>query len=130
MTGLKRLQGRFHIALMGDLNTMGHGIARLSPHFCTDRTRFRNLGKTEAQVWDEIVVEQLDEAYAIEHDGKPKQLGTQRLNGRLKGLGLDEATCRDALNPGWHLSILHLELNPACQRLKNTVLRSIPETEM
>jgi hypothetical protein len=35
----------------GDLNTMGHGIARLSPYHCNDRLRWATVGQTEAEFW-------------------------------------------------------------------------------
>lgn len=35
----------------GDLNTMGHGIARFSPYHCTDRLRWATLGQEEAAFW-------------------------------------------------------------------------------
>ncbi|ORZ36738.1 Endonuclease/exonuclease/phosphatase [Catenaria anguillulae PL171] len=41
-------QSRYQI-LCGDLNTMAHGIARLSPNFCNDSMRWRTLGSTEAE---------------------------------------------------------------------------------
>lgn len=41
-------------ALMGDLNTLGNGVARLSPNYCTDRMRWLSLGWYEAEVWDGI----------------------------------------------------------------------------
>jgi hypothetical protein len=43
------LQGMFHQAVLADLNTMAHGVARLSPHYCCDAQRFRTLGQTEAE---------------------------------------------------------------------------------
>lgn len=45
-------QGMQHQAIFGDLNTMGHGIARFSPNFCTDKMRFWSLGQSEAVFWD------------------------------------------------------------------------------
>ncbi|KAI9143397.1 Endonuclease/exonuclease/phosphatase [Paraphysoderma sedebokerense] len=42
--------------LCGDLNTMAHGIARLSPSFCTDNLRWRTLGSTEAEWLTERVL--------------------------------------------------------------------------
>lgn len=62
--------------------------------------RFGNLGRTEAQVWDDLIIEHTDEAYLPADDGKSKEQTPGRINERLKGLGLDEATCADALNPG------------------------------
>lgn len=79
---------------------MGHGIARWSPNFCCDRMRFRNLGWTEAEVWDKMVIKEMDEAYLPADDGKPREQSSNQLNKRLQSLGLDEATCADALNPG------------------------------
>lgn len=38
-------QGLFHQALLGDLNTMAHGIARLSPNYCRDHMRYRRAGR-------------------------------------------------------------------------------------
>ncbi|KAJ9055849.1 hypothetical protein DSO57_1039020 [Entomophthora muscae] len=37
--------------VFGDLNTMAHSIARLSPVFCCDRYRWRSLGFSEAEWW-------------------------------------------------------------------------------
>ncbi len=37
--------------VMGDLNTMANGVARLSPHYCCDALRWRTLGWSEAQWW-------------------------------------------------------------------------------
>ena len=41
----------YHQAILGDLNTMAHGIARFSPKFCTDKMRFWSLGQSEASFW-------------------------------------------------------------------------------
>ncbi|PKY39399.1 hypothetical protein RhiirA4_538071 [Rhizophagus irregularis] len=38
--------------IFGDLNTLGHSIARLSPKFCRDRYRILSLGITESEWWD------------------------------------------------------------------------------
>ncbi|CAG8742464.1 28518_t:CDS:2 [Gigaspora margarita] len=38
--------------IFGDLNTMGHSLARLSPLYCTDRYRFLSLGWSESEWWD------------------------------------------------------------------------------
>ena len=94
------LQGQYHLAILGDLNTMGHGIARWSPNFCCDKMRFRNLGWTEAQVWDDIVIKEVDVAYLPAGDGKSKEQPSVQVNERLKAIGLDKSTCADALNPG------------------------------
>lgn len=39
----------------GDLNTMAHGIARLSPWHCTDHLRWATLGQCEAAFWQHHV---------------------------------------------------------------------------
>ena len=36
-------QGLHQQAILGDLNTMAHGIARLSPSHCNDHMRFRSV---------------------------------------------------------------------------------------
>lgn len=41
--------------IFGDLNTMAHGIARLSPFFCSDSLRFRSIGYSEAQWWQKHI---------------------------------------------------------------------------
>lgn len=45
------VQGMYHQTILGDLNTMAHGIARFSPKFCTDKMRFWSLGQSEASFW-------------------------------------------------------------------------------
>lgn len=40
-----------HQLIFGDLNTMAHSIARLSPKYATDRYRFLSFGKSESQWW-------------------------------------------------------------------------------
>ena len=59
-------QGIVHQAILGDLNTMGHGIARLSRRQCTDALRFRSLGSYEAEVWHACVLSQMDPNYAVD----------------------------------------------------------------
>lgn len=79
---------------------MGHGIARFSPNFCCDKMRFRNLGKTEAQFWEETVLAQIDSAYDIRSDGTTSRPASGCMNEILYRLGLEEDVCRDILNPG------------------------------
>eukprot|EP00191_Tetraselmis_sp_GSL018_P006706 CAMPEP_0177619136 /NCGR_PEP_ID=MMETSP0419_2-20121207/26069_1 /TAXON_ID=582737 /ORGANISM="Tetraselmis sp., Strain GSL018" /LENGTH=454 /DNA_ID=CAMNT_0019118323 /DNA_START=325 /DNA_END=1690 /DNA_ORIENTATION=- len=43
-------------AIMGDLNTLGHGIARISPQHCNDSLRWRTLGYSEGQFWVDHVL--------------------------------------------------------------------------
>ena len=73
MTVMPIMQGYYHIAILGDMNTMAHGIARLSPNFCCDKMRFRNLGRTEAQFWEDAVLAQADKKYSAKFDGKAEQ---------------------------------------------------------
>ncbi|KAI9497471.1 Endonuclease/exonuclease/phosphatase [Zychaea mexicana] len=44
-----------HQIICGDLNTMAHSIARLSPKYATDRYRYLSLGETESSWWDRRV---------------------------------------------------------------------------
>ncbi|EPZ33854.1 hypothetical protein ROZALSC1DRAFT_27476 [Rozella allomycis CSF55] len=37
--------------IAGDLNTLGHGLARFSPRYCNDRMRFYSFGWTESEFW-------------------------------------------------------------------------------
>lgn len=39
----------------GDMNTMAHGIARLSPHYCCDQMRFRRVAAAAAARWQRRV---------------------------------------------------------------------------
>jgi len=48
--------GCAHQAILGDFNTLSHGIARLSPHYCTDGLRWGSLGYTEAEWWTRHVL--------------------------------------------------------------------------
>ena len=48
-----------HQVILGDLNTMGHGVARLSPHYCCDVMRWRTLGWYEAAWWHAHVLSQV-----------------------------------------------------------------------
>lgn len=64
------MQGCYHQAILGDLNTMAHGIARLSPHYCCDRMRLWSIGKEEAQFWQENVLSVADDRFAPEQDGR------------------------------------------------------------
>lgn len=72
------------IAIMGDLNTMAHGIARLSPRFCCDRMRVRSLCLYEAQVWDRHVFRNVG--------GQP--------SAALRAFGLPADVCAALVNPG------------------------------
>lgn len=43
-------------AILGDLNTMAHSVARLSPNYCCDGMRWRSLGLSEAVWWQRNVL--------------------------------------------------------------------------
>jgi hypothetical protein len=70
--------------ILGDLNTMAHSIARLSPKYCRDKLRWLSLGKTEAEWW----VENLFNFYV--EDGES--------NTKLKYHGLNEDVLKNARN--------------------------------
>ena len=55
--------GNFHLAILGDMNTMAHGIARLSPNYCCDRMRFLTVGRDEGVMWERAVLAQHDPRY-------------------------------------------------------------------
>lgn len=40
-----------HQLIFGDLNTLGHGVARFHPRFCRDSLRWRTMGSSEASWW-------------------------------------------------------------------------------
>ncbi|RIA97942.1 Endonuclease/exonuclease/phosphatase [Glomus cerebriforme] len=52
LDSISNVQTHPYQLIFGDLNTMGHSIARLSPKFCQDRYRFLSLGITESEWWD------------------------------------------------------------------------------
>ena len=47
--------------IMGDLNTLGNGVARLGRNYCNDVMRWRSLGYFEAEVFDQCVLKCLGE---------------------------------------------------------------------
>eukprot|EP00029_Vermamoeba_vermiformis_P013485 TRINITY_DN8403_c0_g1_i1.p1 TRINITY_DN8403_c0_g1~~TRINITY_DN8403_c0_g1_i1.p1 ORF type:complete len:394 (+),score=96.88 TRINITY_DN8403_c0_g1_i1:2-1183(+) len=73
-----------HVIICGDLNTIGHSIARLGRNICTDKLRFApsTLFLTEGQWWQKYVFNQ--------------QEGT--LNSKLNALGLDDFVVSSAVN--------------------------------
>ena len=79
-------QGLVHQAVLGDLNTMGHGIARLSRVHCTDILRFLSLGSYEAEVWQASVLSQMDPDYAGD-------LAPPGASGLSEGPSHDTQTC-------------------------------------
>lgn len=46
--------------IAGDLNTMAHGIARLSPKYCCDMLRFFSIGYSESAWWKYHIFDVLD----------------------------------------------------------------------
>ena len=62
--------------------------------------RFRNLGLTEAQVWDRYLIQEKDMNYLVENDGKQNLREPIAPNPMLSSWGVDQDTCCDALNPG------------------------------
>ena len=92
--------------ILGDLNTMGHGIARFSPNFCCDKMRFWSIGRTEGEVWERDVFSQLDPEYTGERRAiagqstSASQLKQANMNAILHSYGLSTSVCHDILNPG------------------------------
>jgi len=74
-------------ALLGDFNTLAHGIARLSPHYCKDFLRWRSIGSHEAEWWE-------DNIFSFHVEDGPK-------NTNLLGYGLPNQVLIDARNPGF-----------------------------
>ena len=99
------VQGQHHQALLGDLNTMAHGIARFSPDFCRDRMRLLSLGQSEGGWFQRTVLDVSDPRFLPTDDGVHggalhARTHEQPQNQRLAALGLPPAVCTDALNPG------------------------------
>jgi len=74
--------------ICGDLNTMAHGIARLSPSYCCDHLRWRSLGQSESQWWQWHLWDFHDE------------LGP--FNRRLRFFVLSKKVLERARNPGFY----------------------------
>eukprot|EP01105_Mastigella_eilhardi_P011045 TRINITY_DN2549_c0_g1_i1.p1 TRINITY_DN2549_c0_g1~~TRINITY_DN2549_c0_g1_i1.p1 ORF type:complete len:357 (-),score=124.30 TRINITY_DN2549_c0_g1_i1:32-958(-) len=73
--------------LVGDLNTMGHTLARLSPKYCVDKMRWLSLWRTEPWwLYDNVL-------------RVTREQGD--VNPNLVRLGFPEHCCRDAINPGF-----------------------------
>ena len=67
------MQGLYHQAIFGDLNTMAHGIARFSPRYCKDKMRFWSIGQSEAEFWDHTVFKVMDPDTSPELDSLVQQ---------------------------------------------------------
>lgn len=46
-----------HQMILGDLNTMAHGLARFFPKYCCDAMRWRSVGWSEAEWWQRNLFE-------------------------------------------------------------------------
>lgn len=84
--------------ILGDLNTMGHGVARLSPNYCCDPMRWRSLGSSEARYWSDHVLAVKESAPVT---SGADLMDVPRLNLHLLHLGLPPRVCADILNPGF-----------------------------
>lgn len=99
-------------AILGDLNTMAHSVARLSPLYCCDSFRWRSLGQAEASFWagnvwcvtdtaeGEAALAAAAAAYA---DGRPAALRVPEgaPNVRLLAWRLPSDLCVRLTNPGF-----------------------------
>lgn len=47
--------------ILGDLNTMSHGVARLVPYLCCDFLRFASIGFFEAEWWEKNILNVLQD---------------------------------------------------------------------
>jgi endonuclease/exonuclease/phosphatase family metal-dependent hydrolase len=74
------------ILICGDLNTMAHSIARLSPKYCRDKMRFFSFGVNEATWWKRNVFD------VVNH----------KTNSRVLRWGLTPDEAQRAINPGFY----------------------------
>ena len=101
------MQGtHFHFALLGDLNTMAHGIARLSPTYCCDRMRFLSFGNDEAVMWERYVLSITDVAFHPSTDGDRSQVSVAQerertINKQLQRWGCPPQVAMASTNPGF-----------------------------
>uniref|UniRef100_A0A383VN26 Endonuclease/exonuclease/phosphatase domain-containing protein n=1 Tax=Tetradesmus obliquus TaxID=3088 RepID=A0A383VN26_TETOB len=73
-------------AILGDLNTMAHSVARLSPNYCCDGMRWRSLGSSEAAWWQRHVLAVMEPC---------------SVNSYLLQAGLPQQVAEAAVNPGF-----------------------------
>ncbi|KAG1678403.1 hypothetical protein FOA52_015170 [Chlamydomonas sp. UWO 241] len=79
-----------HQCIAGDLNTLGNGVARLSPKYCNDHMRWWTIGYSEAEVWDQVVMS------VAEDPSSPEQR-----NEWAARAGMAPDVCKRLLNPGF-----------------------------
>ena len=79
---------RKHQILCGDLNTLGHGIARFSPNYCNDEMRWKSIGYAESEFFYDRVLK-----FNVS-DGP--------FNESLQGYGLSKEIVEAARNPGFN----------------------------
>lgn len=93
--------------IMGDMNTMAHSIARLSPLYCCDAFRWLSLGQTEARFWAHHVLEVTDAECVVGFDVEaaparaPLRIAEGIANPRLAPYCLPPRLCEAAVNPGF-----------------------------
>lgn len=75
----------YHQAVLGDLNTMAHGIARMSPNYCCDAMRFWSLGRTEAHFWHHNVLSVQDPSHAPAVDSTDQGEAIQHVSTSIQG---------------------------------------------
>lgn len=101
-----------HQAFLGDLNTMGHGVARLSLDFCRDHMRLCSLGQSEGGWFERNVLAVHDPRFQPGHDDSPalQDSDAAPINSNMMFWGLPANVCSDVLNPGiskWGTHCLH-----------------------
>ncbi|KAL3132526.1 hypothetical protein ABBQ32_009069 [Trebouxia sp. C0010 RCD-2024] len=96
---LQLKQGMYHQAVLGDLNTMAHGIARFSPKFCTDKMRFWSLGQSEAALWQKKVFNIVDLNTIPEQDEAQKVRQRSGPSEQPKGDASSTSTTQDSSCP-------------------------------
>lgn len=83
--------------ILGDLNTVANGIARILPLFCTDHLRFKTFGISEATFWRQNLFQVTDASFLDLHVDDDEHFFNRRLN----SWGLEKAYCRHLINPGF-----------------------------
>jgi hypothetical protein len=94
-------EGFPRLAILGDLNTMAHGIARLSPNYCCDRMRFLSVGRDEAVIWERSVLSVRDPRYDFVGDASMTESEIAPVNAQLLRWGCPADVAADAVNPGF-----------------------------